>query len=186
MMRSPLENFNANPQFSNLNHNNGSGYGHGGPRAALGNGIIQPNVRPISNRSSSSGSGNSNNNTSSKRAPSASKPSWSAGPGIPMSGFPYHVGGGGVNESVGPRFNNMHRRASGNTSSGGNSCASSTANNDDVSSIAVSTSGSGCINYLHFPSSLLLQPHLLLGVLIRLLHLHNSTLCHRVPTGQLD
>lgn len=45
-----------------------------------------------------------------------------------------------MNESVGPRFNTLNRRTSGNTSSGGNSCASS--NNDDVSSIASSSTTS--------------------------------------------
>jgi hypothetical protein len=141
MMRPPLESFSSNPQYSSpMNYPNGGDYGHGGPRPGLGNGIIQPNARPMSHRSSSSSSGNSISNNSSKRnAPSASRPTWSSGPGIPMGGFLYHVGGGGVNESVGPRFNSLNRRTSGNTSSGGNSCASSTTNGDDVSSIAVST-----------------------------------------------
>ena len=137
MIRPPLEGFTSNPQYSNnMNYNNGGDYGHGGPRPGLGNGIIQPNARPMSHRSSSSSSGNSICNNSSKRGAPASRPTWS---GNPVGGFPYHVGGGGVNESVGPRFNSLNRRTSGNTSSGGNSCASSTTNGDDVSSIAVST-----------------------------------------------
>lgn len=132
----PLEIFRNNSQYnSNVNYNSGGGYG---PSGGLGNGIIQPAVRPISHRSSSSGSGNSHNNNDSKRvipAPSASRPTWNSAPG---SGFPYHVGGVGMNESIGPRFNSLNKRTSGNTSSGGNSCASSTTNGDDVSSIAVS------------------------------------------------
>jgi len=118
-----------------MNYNNGGDYGHGGPRPGLGNGIIQPNTRPMSNRSSSGSSGNSISNNRSKAAPTPSRPSWNSGPGIPVAGFPYHAGG---SESVGPRFNSLNRRMSGNTSSGGNSCASSTTNGDDVSSIAVS------------------------------------------------